>query len=121
MTLSAILCMVATLVLFRQAFELLCRYPAQEISYTKLLGQLQDKGNTDLIKYYLELYAGAFLIYSLEKYSARAWLARSASRKKSAKGFDAFMACFPQAKPVIVTRDNFSWLSESPKNFLASL
>jgi hypothetical protein len=45
--------MVATQVLFRQAFELLCRYPAQEISYTKLLGQLQDKGNTDLIKYYL--------------------------------------------------------------------
>src|ERR1039457_2810262 len=34
--------------LFRQAFEILCRYPAQEISYTKLLGQLQDKGNTDL-------------------------------------------------------------------------
>jgi len=28
-----------------------CRYPAQEISYTLLLGQLQDKGNTDLIKY----------------------------------------------------------------------
>jgi len=25
--------------LFRQAFEILCRYPAQEISYTKLLGQ----------------------------------------------------------------------------------
>lgn len=38
--------------LFRQAFEILCSYPAQEISYTKLLGQLQDKGNTDLIKYY---------------------------------------------------------------------
>ena len=26
--------------LFRQAFEILCHYPAQEISYTKLLGQL---------------------------------------------------------------------------------
>ena len=34
--------------LFRQAFEILCHYPAQEINYTKLLGQLQDKGNTDL-------------------------------------------------------------------------
>jgi hypothetical protein len=67
--------------LFRQAFEILCRYPAQEISYTKLLGQLQDKGNTDLIKYYIELYAGAFLIYPLEKYSAKAWLTRSSSPK----------------------------------------
>lgn len=67
--------------LFRQAFEILCRYPAQEISYTKLLGQLQDKGNTDLIKYYIELYAGAFLVYPLEKYSAKGWLTRSSSPK----------------------------------------
>lgn len=67
--------------LFRQAFEILCRYPAQEISYTKLLGQLQDKGNTDLIKYYIELYAGAFLIHPLEKYSAKEWLTRSSSPK----------------------------------------
>jgi predicted AAA+ superfamily ATPase len=67
--------------LFRQAFEILCRYPAQEISYTKLLGQLQDKGNTDLIKYYLELYAGAFLVYPLAKYSSKGWLTRSSSPK----------------------------------------
>lgn len=72
---------VANLALFRQAFEILCRYPAQEISYTKLLGQLQDKGNTDLVKYYLELYGGAFLIFSLPKYSAKAWLARASSPK----------------------------------------
>lgn len=72
---------VANPALFRQAFEILCRYPAQEISYTKLLGQLQDRGNTDLIKYYLELYAGAFLIFSLEKYSAKGWLTRSSSPK----------------------------------------
>ena len=72
---------VANPALFRQAFEILCRYPAQEISYTKLLGQLQDKGNTDLVKYYLELYAGAFLIYSLEKYTNKGWLTRSSSPK----------------------------------------
>jgi len=72
---------VANPALFRQAFEILCRYPAQEISYTKLLGQLQDKGNTDLVKYYLELYAGAFLIYSMEKYSVKGWLTRSSSPK----------------------------------------
>lgn len=72
---------VANPALFRQAFEILCRYPAQEISYTKLLGQLQDKGNTDLVKYYLELYTGAFLIYALEKYSNKAWLTRGSSPK----------------------------------------
>lgn len=67
--------------LFRQAFEILCRYPAQEISYTKLLGQLQDKGNTDLVKYYIELYSGAFLIHPLEKYSAKNYLSRGSSPK----------------------------------------
>jgi hypothetical protein len=72
---------VANPALFRQAFEILCRYPAREISYTKLLGQLQDKGNTDLVKYYLELYTGAFLIFSLGKYSAKAWLTRTSSPK----------------------------------------
>jgi len=50
---------VANPALFRQAFEILCHYPAQEISFTKLLGQLQDRGNTDLVKYYIELYGGA--------------------------------------------------------------
>jgi len=67
--------------LFRQAFEILCRYPAQEISYTKLLGQLQEKGNTDLVKYYIGLYSGAFLIHPLEKYSAKNYLSRGSSPK----------------------------------------
>jgi predicted AAA+ superfamily ATPase len=67
--------------LFRQAFELLISYPAQEISYTKLLGQLQDKGNVDLIKHYLKLYEGAYLIKALEKYSPKAIKVRSSSPK----------------------------------------
>jgi len=72
---------VANPALFRQAFEILCAYPAQEISYTKLLGQLQDRGNTDLVKYYIELYGGAFLLHALQKYSAKTWLSRSSSPK----------------------------------------
>ena len=67
--------------LFKQAFELLISYPAQEISLTKLLGQLQDKGNTDLIKYYLTLYEGAFLIKTLEKYSTKPLKRKSSSPK----------------------------------------
>lgn len=72
---------VAKPALFRQAFELLSRYPAQEISYTKLLGQLQDRGNTDLVKHYIELYEGAFLVRSLAKYSAKPVLRKSSSPK----------------------------------------
>ncbi len=72
---------VANPALFRQAFQILCAYPAQEISYTKLLGQLQDKGNTDLIKHYIDLYGGAFLLHALQKYSPKAWLVRNSSPK----------------------------------------
>lgn len=72
---------VANPALFRQAFEVLCRYPAQEISYTKLLGQLQDRGNTDLVKSYIDLYGSTFLLHALQKYSSKAWLSRSSSPK----------------------------------------
>jgi predicted AAA+ superfamily ATPase len=67
--------------LFKQTFILLSGLPAQEISYTKLLGQLQDKGNTDLIKYYIELFEGAFLFKSIQKYHPQALRLRSSSPK----------------------------------------
>lgn len=67
--------------LFKQAFELLSSYPAQEISFTKLLGQLQDKGNVDLVKYYISLYEGAYLIRVLEKYSTKPLSKKSSSPK----------------------------------------
>lgn len=67
--------------LFKQAFEILISYPAQEISYTKLLGQIQDKGNVDLVKYYISLYEGAFLMKALEKYSEKKIKTKSSSPK----------------------------------------
>lgn len=67
--------------LFKQAFEIIMSYPAQEISYTKLLGQLQDGGNVELIKYYLSLYEGAYLIKVLDKYSNKKVLTKSSSPK----------------------------------------
>ncbi len=67
--------------LFRQAFELICCYPSQEISYRKLLGQLQDKGNTDLIKHYLALFEDGFLIKALQKYHNQEFKVKSSSPK----------------------------------------
>ncbi len=72
---------VAKPALFRQAYKILMSYPAQDISYTKLLGQLQDRGNTDLIKHYIELYEGAFLLESIQKFSKKAVLSRASSPK----------------------------------------
>lgn len=55
--------------LFRQAFRLSMSYPAQVVSYQKLLGQLQERGNASTVKHYLELFEGAFLLKRLEKFS----------------------------------------------------
>ena len=67
--------------LFRQSFDLICSYAAQEISYTKLLGQLQDRGNTDLVKHYIDLFEAAFLLKSLQKFSNKPVRRRSSSPK----------------------------------------
>lgn len=67
--------------LFRQCFHLLASLPAQSISYTKLLGQLHDKGNTDLIKHYIALLEGAFLFKTIPKYS-KALLRKKTSSPK---------------------------------------
>ena len=44
--------------LLRRLFELGCRYSGQVLSYTKMLGQLQDAGNTTTLAHYLDLLAG---------------------------------------------------------------
>ncbi len=57
--------------LFRQAFIILASHPAQELSFNSLLGQLQDKGNTDLVKSYLDILSGAFLVHHIQKFSGK--------------------------------------------------
>lgn len=67
--------------LFKQTFQLLQSLPSAEISYTKLLGQLQDKGNTDLIKNYLDMFEGAFLIKQVHKYHKKSFKTRLSTPK----------------------------------------
>lgn len=67
--------------LFRQCFDLACLHAAQEISYTKLLGKLQDRGNTDLVKHYLELFESAYLIKQLYKFNNKKLNIRRSSPK----------------------------------------
>ena len=98
---------VANPALFRQAFQTLCADPAQEISYTKLLGQLfywrERNDEVDFVYQYRDQ------LYAIEVKSGR---------KKSAKGLSAFCAQVPQALRVIVTPENFEQFSSSPRGFL---
>jgi hypothetical protein len=55
--------------LLRQLFALAAQHPAQILSYTKMLGQLQDAGNTVTLAAYLRLLETAFLASGLELFS----------------------------------------------------
>ena len=67
--------------LLRQLFEICMALPAYEISYQKLLGQLQDKGNATTIKHYMEILEGAFLLKKLDKFSSSKIRQKSSSPK----------------------------------------
>ena len=67
--------------LLRRLFELGCMYSGQILSYTKMLGQLQDAGNTTTLAHYLELLAGAGMLTGLQKYAGAAVRRRGSSPK----------------------------------------
>ncbi len=67
--------------LLRRLFNLGCAYSGQVLSYQKMLGQLQDAGNTTTLAHYLDLLAGAGLLMGLPKYSGRQVRQRASSPK----------------------------------------
>ncbi|MBU0896162.1 MAG: ATP-binding protein, partial [Candidatus Omnitrophica bacterium] len=68
-------------VLLRQLFVLACEYGGQVLSYQKILGQLQDVGNTVTLVHYQRLLESAFLIQGLQKWSGNALRLRNSSPK----------------------------------------
>jgi len=67
--------------LLRRLLELGCEYSGQILSYSKMVGQLQDAGNTTTLAHYLELLAGVGLLTGLEKYSPSLVRRRASSPK----------------------------------------
>lgn len=55
--------------LLRRLFELGSRMSGQILSYTKMLGQLQDAGNATTLAHYLDLLAGAGMVTGLQKFA----------------------------------------------------
>ena len=68
-------------VMLRRLFELGCKYSGQILSYTKMLGQLQDAGNSTTLAHYLDLLAGAGMVCGLQKFAAEAVRQRASSPK----------------------------------------
>lgn len=67
--------------LLRRLFDLGCAYSGQVLSYQKMLGQLQDAGNTVTLAHYLDLLRGAGMMTGLAKYSGRQVRQRGSSPK----------------------------------------
>ena len=58
--------------LLRRLFQLACSYSGQILSYQKMIGQLQDAGNTTTLAHYLDLLAGAGMVAGLTQVRRRA-------------------------------------------------
>ena len=67
--------------LLRRLFELGCSYSGQILSYQKMLGQLQDTGNTTTLAHYLHLLDSAGLLTGLSKYAGQRVRQRASSPK----------------------------------------
>ena len=65
--------------LLRSLFTLGAAYSAQELSYTKIMGQLHDAGNTVTLAHYMELLDKANILCSLSKYSTNIIRSRQSS------------------------------------------
>jgi predicted AAA+ superfamily ATPase len=72
---------VAKPALLRHLFMLAAAFPAQILSYNKMLGQLQDAGNTTTLAHYLRLLETAFLASGLERFSGGRARSRGSSPK----------------------------------------
>ena len=67
--------------LLKRLFEIGANYSGQILSFTKIIGQLQDAGNTTTLSHYLSLLANCGLLDGLEKFSGSIVQKRSSSPK----------------------------------------
>lgn len=94
--------------LLRHLFTLGCAYSGQSLSYTKLLGQLQDAGNTTTLAHYLDLLHTAGMLTGLPKFAGQKVRQRGSSPKFQALN-NALVTCqsgltFEQAR-----NDHSTW------------
>jgi len=68
-------------ILLRKLFELGCSYSGQIVTFKKILGQLDDAGNTTTLSHYLSLLDLGGLLSGIEKYSKEKIRQRASSPK----------------------------------------
>lgn len=67
--------------LLRRLFQFGCVYSGQILSYTKMVGQLHETGNTTTLAHYIDLLSGAGLLDGLQKFASQKVRQRGSSPK----------------------------------------
>lgn len=94
--------------LLRRLLELGCAYSGQILSYTKILGQLQDAGNTTTLAHYLDLLSGSGMVAGLQKYAGGEARRRASSPKLQALN-TALMTAQSRLTPEEARADGGFW------------
>ncbi|MFA6738634.1 MAG: AAA family ATPase [Bacteroidales bacterium] len=92
--------------LLQRLFELGCIYWGQILSYNKILGQLQDAGNTTTLAHYLSLLSNSGLLTGIEKYAGNRIRKRASSPK-----FQVHNSALISAQ----TGESFETVAQDPK------
>ncbi len=92
--------------LLRRLFHVACEYSGQVLAYQKMVGQLQDAGNTTTLANYLDLLGGAGMVTGLGKYAGAAVRRRASSPK---------LQVYNTALISAQTRGNFQQAREKPE------
>jgi len=94
--------------LLRRLFVLGCHYSGQILSYQKMVGQLQDVGNTSTLSNYLNLLSSAWMMTGLDKFAGDVARSRASSPKLQALN-TAFISAQMGLTFDAVIKDPESW------------
>lgn len=105
---------IAKPALMTALFQLGAAYSAQELSYRKIMGQLDDAGNTTTIAHYLDVLSDAGLLTGIQKYSDKTVRRRASSPRLAVYDTSLMTVCYgPQRTELIDDPDRRGHLVES--------
>lgn len=92
--------------LMKALFSLGSAYSAQELSYRKIMGQLDDAGNTTTIAHYLDVLSDAGLLTGVQKYSDKTVKRRASSPRLAVHDTSLMTASYGPTRDMLLTDHN---------------
>ncbi|KFI93906.1 AAA domain protein [Bifidobacterium saguini DSM 23967] len=92
--------------LMQALFSLGSAYSAQELSYRKIMGQLDDAGNTTTIAHYLNVLSDAGLLTGIQKYSDKTVRKRASSPRLAVHDTALMTASYGPNRSMLLTDAN---------------